>query len=78
MPSLFEDLLTPEQILFRDSVRGFAERHLAADDCVPVAHEGGVVAVKGVEWHRHAKPAAQQRRRRQHALPLAAALLPLS
>ena len=30
MPSLFEDLLTPEQILFRDSVRGFAERHLAA------------------------------------------------
>lgn len=30
MTGLFDDLLTEEQILFRDSVRGFAERHLAA------------------------------------------------
>lgn len=30
MDSLFDDLLTEEQVLFRDSVRGFAERHLAA------------------------------------------------
>ena len=31
MESLFDDLLTEEQILFREAVRGFAERHLAAD-----------------------------------------------
>jgi alkylation response protein AidB-like acyl-CoA dehydrogenase len=30
MESLFDDLLTEEQRLFRESVRGFAERHLAA------------------------------------------------
>ncbi len=31
MESLFDDLLSPEQLQFRDAVRGFAERHLAAD-----------------------------------------------
>src|SRR3546814_17073409 len=38
MTSLFDDLLTEEQILFRDSVRGFAERHLA-DGRLARAHE---------------------------------------
>jgi alkylation response protein AidB-like acyl-CoA dehydrogenase len=38
MTSLFEDLLSEEQILFRDSVRGFAERHLAAG-ALARAHE---------------------------------------
>ncbi|MEQ8586903.1 MAG: acyl-CoA dehydrogenase [Thalassobaculaceae bacterium] len=31
MSSLYDDLLTEEQLQFRDAVRGFAERHLAAD-----------------------------------------------
>lgn len=38
MTALFDDLLTAEQILFRDSVRGFAERHLAAG-ALARAHE---------------------------------------
>ncbi|EDP61433.1 acyl-CoA dehydrogenase-like protein [alpha proteobacterium BAL199] len=38
MTALFDDLLTSEQIQFRDSVRGFAERHLAAGALVR-AHE---------------------------------------
>lgn len=38
MTPLFDDLLTEEQILFRDSVRGFAERHLAAG-ALARAHE---------------------------------------
>lgn len=31
MTALYDDLLTEEQLQFRDAVRGFAERHLAAD-----------------------------------------------
>lgn len=38
MTSLFDDLLSEEQLLFRDSVRGFAERHLAAG-ALARAHE---------------------------------------
>ena len=38
MTALFDDLLTSEQIQLRDSVRGFAERHLAAGALVR-AHE---------------------------------------
>lgn len=38
MTTLFDDLLTEEQILFRDSVHGFAERHLAAG-ALARAHE---------------------------------------
>lgn len=39
MTALYDDLLTEEQLLFRDAVRGFAERHLAADRLAR-AHRG--------------------------------------
>ncbi|MCR9178384.1 MAG: acyl-CoA dehydrogenase [Alphaproteobacteria bacterium] len=40
MESLYDDLLTEEQIMFRDAVRGFAERSLAAK-ALERAHEPG-------------------------------------
>ena len=40
MESLYDDLLTEEQIMFRDAVRGFAERNLAAK-ALERAHEPG-------------------------------------
>ena len=40
MESLYDDLITEEQIMFRDAVRGFDERNLAAK-ALERAHEPG-------------------------------------